>query len=85
VAILPTGLAALFFNSLRALADGTGLARTVADGFDFAAIFFGLATALAMTENNPQEMKRWAPYTTLRGPAQAAKPCSSLHPIEGYI
>src|SRR5579863_10519464 len=78
-ATLPTGLAALFFSALRALADGAGLARTATDGFDFAAIFFGLATALAMTENNPQEMKRSAPYTTLRGPAQAAKPSSQAY------
>src|SRR5271169_5533127 len=53
------GLAGLFFSALRALAEGAGLARTVADDFDFAAIFLGLATALAMTENNPQEVKRW--------------------------
>jgi hypothetical protein len=65
------GLTGLFFSALRALTDGAGLARTAADGFDFAAIFFGFATALAMTENNPLKMKRWAPYTTLSGPAQA--------------
>jgi hypothetical protein len=47
------GLTGLFFSALRAPADGAGLAPTAADGFDFAAIFFGLATALAMTENNP--------------------------------
>src|SRR5579863_3598035 len=47
------GLSGLFFSALRAEADGAGLARTAADGFDFAAVFFGLATALAMTENNP--------------------------------
>src|SRR4051812_14668072 len=38
------GLAALFFSALRALAAGAGLARAGADGFDFAAVFFGLAT-----------------------------------------
>src|SRR5580692_12884730 len=66
------GLTGLFFSALRAPADGAGFARTAADGFDFAAIFFGLATALAMTENNPLKMKEWAPYTTLSAPAQAA-------------
>src|ERR1700735_3660678 len=66
------GLTGLFFSALRAPADGAGLARAATDGFDFAAIFFGLATALAMTENDPLKMKRWAPYTTLGGQAQAA-------------
>jgi hypothetical protein len=73
------GLAALFFSTLRALADGAVLTRTGMDGFDFAAVFLGLATALAMTAINPQEMKRCAPYTTLGGPAQAANPVSRLH------
>jgi hypothetical protein len=67
------GLTGLFFSAVRTLDDGAGFARTAADGFDFAAIFFGLATALAMTENNPLKMKRWAPYTILSGPAQAAQ------------
>ena len=49
------GLAGLFFSALRAVAGGAGFARAGADGFDFAAIFFGLATALAMTANNPRE------------------------------
>jgi hypothetical protein len=31
-----------------------------------------------MTENNPQEMRRWAPYTTLSGLAQAANEVSTL-------
>src|SRR5258708_37412970 len=66
------GLAGLFFSALRAAADGAGLARAAADGFDFAAIFFDLATALAMTENDPLKRQRWAPYTTLGGQAQAA-------------
>src|ERR1700686_3809126 len=78
---LPAGLAELFFSALRALADGAGLARTGMDGFDFAAIFLGLATALAMTAINPQEMKSCAPYTTLSGFAQAAKP--ALTPTNG--
>src|ERR1700722_3420363 len=47
------GFAGLFFSALRAAADGAGLARAAADGFDFAAIFFDFATALAMTENDP--------------------------------
>src|SRR5882672_2154655 len=42
-------LAGLFFNALRALAGGAGLARTGADGFDFAAVFLGFDAALAMT------------------------------------
>jgi hypothetical protein len=46
-------LAGLFFSALRAEPDGAGLARTATDDFDFAAVFFGLATALAMTENDP--------------------------------
>src|ERR1700722_10331583 len=49
------GLAGLFFSALRAVAGGGAFARTANDGVDFAAIFFGLATALAMTANNPQE------------------------------
>src|SRR4030088_2640673 len=49
------GFAELFCNALRALAGGAGFARAGMDGFDFAAVFFGLATALAMTDNNPQE------------------------------
>src|SRR5271163_797902 len=52
-ACLPAGLATtfavLFFSALRAVAAGAGFARTGAEGFDFAAIFFALATALAMT------------------------------------
>src|SRR3979411_3145800 len=43
------GLAWLFFSAVRALAGGAALARTGAGGFDFAAIFLGLETALAMT------------------------------------
>src|ERR1700722_9487738 len=48
-------LTALFFSALRALAGGAALVRAGADGFDFAAIFFGLEAALAMTANNPRE------------------------------
>jgi len=44
-------LAAAFFTAFRADAVAPGLARV--DGFDFAAIFFDLARALAMTCNNP--------------------------------
>src|SRR5665213_3286535 len=43
------GLAGLFFRALRAVAGGAALARTGADGFDFAAVFLAFATALAMT------------------------------------
>src|SRR3979411_1884325 len=75
---LPAGLGAasagLFSSALRAPAGGAVFARAGMDGFDFAAIFLGLATALAMTANNPREMKSCAPYTTLDGFAQAAKP-----------
>ncbi|HXB80582.1 MAG TPA: hypothetical protein VNX23_24780 [Bradyrhizobium sp.] len=46
-------LAALFSSALRAIADAAGVARAAVDDFDFAAIFLGLATALAMTENDP--------------------------------
>jgi hypothetical protein len=61
-------------SAFRALAEDAGLAVPVMDDFDFAAIFLALVTTLAMTEINPQEMNRWAPYTILSGPAQAAKP-----------
>jgi hypothetical protein len=47
-ACLASGLAGLFFNGFRAEARGAGLARALADGFDFAEIFFDFATALAM-------------------------------------
>jgi hypothetical protein len=70
------GLAALFFSALRAEADGAGLALTVTDDFDFAAVFFGLATALAMTENDPlkvQEIERLTPlWAARRKPSKAA-------------
>src|ERR1700722_422919 len=58
------GLGGLFLIAWRALAGGGALARAGVDGFDFAGIFLVFATALAMTANNPQEMKRCAPYTT---------------------
>jgi hypothetical protein len=43
------GLAGLFFRALRAAARGAALLRTGAEAFDFAAVFFVFATALAMT------------------------------------
>jgi hypothetical protein len=43
-------LAGLFFSALRADSGGAALARVGADGFDFAAIFLGLAAALAMAD-----------------------------------
>src|SRR6266481_5460723 len=62
------GLAGLFFaglffnvfrfNVFRAPAGGVALTRIGMDDFDFAAIFLGFATALAMTENNPREGKK---------------------------
>src|ERR1700754_5142785 len=48
-------LAGLFFSALRAAAGGVALLRTGAEAFDFAAVFFVFATALAMTYNNPRE------------------------------
>jgi hypothetical protein len=62
---LGAGFAGPFFSALRALAEGAGLARTGVDDFDFAAIFLGLATALAMTANNPQEGEEVARLTPL--------------------
>jgi hypothetical protein len=48
-ATLATGLAGAFFSAFRAGAAGAAFPRTGMDGFDFAAIFFDFATALAMT------------------------------------
>jgi hypothetical protein len=42
-------LAALLFSALRAEAGAAAFARTGVVGFDFAAVFLDLATALAMT------------------------------------
>src|ERR1700694_1910598 len=53
-------LAGLFFRALRALAGGAAFARAGMDGFDFAAIFLGLATALAMIANHPREGEKVA-------------------------
>jgi hypothetical protein len=69
---LDTGFAGAFVSGLRAEAAGAALPR--ADGFDFAAVFLDFATALAMADDNPKRGRRCAPYTTLRGSAQAAKP-----------
>jgi hypothetical protein len=41
-------LAGPFFSALRAGATAAGFARSAAEGFDFAEIFFDFATALAM-------------------------------------
>jgi hypothetical protein len=71
---LPAGFAELFLKALRAVACGAALVRAGKEDFDFAAIFFGLATALAMTDKNPREGKGCAPYTTLGGSAQDASP-----------
>src|SRR2546421_10187159 len=48
------GLAMLFGRGLRAVA-GAVFARAGIEDFDFAAIFFVFATALAMTANNPRQ------------------------------
>src|SRR5438045_7777271 len=52
---LGAGLAMLLGSGLRAEAGGAVFARAGTDDFDFAAIFFVFATALAMTTNNPRE------------------------------
>src|SRR4051812_18349534 len=49
------GLAVLFLSALRLEAGGAAFARTGPDDFDFVAVFFVFATALAMTANNPRE------------------------------
>jgi len=48
-AALAAGLAGPFFSAFRVGATGVAFPRTGVDGFDFAAIFFDFATALAMT------------------------------------
>src|SRR3979409_1350592 len=48
LAVFAAGLAELFFSALRAVTGGAAFARAAMDGFDFAAIFFDFATALAM-------------------------------------
>jgi hypothetical protein len=57
-AALPAGFGAGFlaalFKGLRALA-AAALPRAGTDSFDFAAVFFGLATALAMTADIREE------------------------------
>jgi hypothetical protein len=60
------------------------LAPAGTDAFDlariFSVVFLDFAAALAMTDNNPIEERGLAPYTILRGFAQAAKPHrSALH------
>jgi hypothetical protein len=56
------GLAATFFSGFRAAAAGAAFARAGMDTFDFAAIFFGLATALAMTS---LIRERWGKFRAL--------------------
>src|ERR1700730_2480760 len=56
--VLGAGLAGLVFSALRGEARGAAFARAAVDGFDFAAIFLGLAAALAMTANNPREGRK---------------------------
>jgi hypothetical protein len=48
-AAFATGLAVPFASAFRAGATGAAFPRTGVDDFDFAAIFFDFATALAMT------------------------------------
>jgi hypothetical protein len=47
------GLAGAFFSAVRAEAACPGFVRPGVDGFDFAAIFFDVARALAMSCNDP--------------------------------
>src|ERR1700733_383500 len=82
--ILATGLAGvfarLFFSALRAVADGAAFAPGGADGFDFTAVFFDLATALAMTDNHPQrggEVARLTPLWAV--PRKVRRRVSTLH------
>src|ERR1700723_3879023 len=53
-----------FFRAWRAVPGGAAFARAGPDGFDFAAIFFDLAPALAMTADIRDGERRCAPYTT---------------------
>jgi hypothetical protein len=62
---LPAGFAELFLKALRAVACGAALVRAGTEDFDFAAIFFGLATALAMTDKTIRERGRGARLTPL--------------------
>src|SRR6266702_1390788 len=64
-AALTTGLAGVFFSALRAVATGAAFPRTGADGFDFTAVFFDLATALAMTLNQSARGEEIARLTPL--------------------
>src|ERR1700749_2827608 len=67
------GFAAVFFRVLRATAGGAAFFRAGTDAFDFAAVFFVFATALAMTYKLSAERGMgWAPYTILNGSAQGA-------------
>ena len=65
------GLAALFFNAIRAAAGGAALARSDTDDFDFAAIFLRLATALAMTADIREEEKMRAIHHVWAVPRKA--------------
>ena len=67
---LATGLAGAVFRALR---GGATLARAGADGFDFVALFFDFATALAMTLSIRERTRNCAPYTTLARPVQAGQ------------
>src|ERR1700742_1410953 len=65
-AAFASGLATTFFRGFRAVAAG------FADGFDFAAIFFDFATALAMASEHPVRGRILRAYTTLGPAAQGA-------------
>jgi len=64
-AAFATGLAGLFFSAFRAVATEAAFPRTGADGFDFAAIFFGFVTALAITLNQSARGEEIARLTPL--------------------
>src|SRR6185437_16434239 len=71
-AAFAAGLVAFFFSVFRTGAAGAAFARAGTDRFDFAAIFLGLARALAMTCINPRRVKgNCAPYTNLSALVQA--------------
>jgi hypothetical protein len=69
------GLAGLFFSPVRTDAGGADFAGTGADGFDFAAIFLGLAAALAMADRQSERERGIARLTPFW--ARARKPPGS--------
>jgi hypothetical protein len=64
-AALAAGLAGAVFSAFRAGGTEAAFPRTGTDGFDFAAVFFDLATALAMTLNQSARGEEIARLTPL--------------------